>query len=64
MLLLVSAGVRAQDLIVKSDGDEIKAKVISVEESKVTYKKWSNKTGPTYTIGTDKIFMIKYASSV
>lgn len=60
MLLLVSAGVRAQDLIVKSDGDEIKAKVISVEESKVTYKKWSNKTGPTYTIGTDKIFMIKY----
>lgn len=60
MLLLVSAGVRAQDLIVKSDGDEIKAKVISVEESKVTYRKWSNKTGPTYTIGTDKIFMIKY----
>lgn len=60
MLLLVSAGVHAQDLIVKSNGDEIKAKVISVEESKVTYKKWANKTGPTYTIGTDKIFMIKY----
>lgn len=60
MLLLVSAGVHAQDLIVKSNGDEIKAKVINVEESKVTYKKWSNKTGPTYTIGTDKIFMIKY----
>lgn len=50
----------AQDLIVKSDGDEIKAKVLSVDEDKVSYKKWSNKSGPTYSLSTDLIFMIKY----
>ena len=50
----------AQDLIVKNNGDEIKVKVLNVDEDKVSYKKWSNKNGPTYSLGTDKIFMIKY----
>lgn len=60
MVLLASARTYAQDIIVKSDGDEVQAKVIGVEEDKVSYKKWSNPDGPTYTVGTDKIFMIKY----
>ncbi len=50
----------AQDLIVKNNGDEIRVKVLNVDENKVSYKKWTNKTGPTYSLGTDKIFMIKY----
>lgn len=60
MFLLVSTGTHAQDLIVKNNGDEIKVKVLSVDEDKVSYKKWSNRNGPTYSLGTDKIFMIKY----
>lgn len=59
-LLAVPAVVYSQDLIVKSDGSEIQAKVLSVEESKVSYKKWTNKNGPTYSLNTDRIFMIKY----
>lgn len=59
-LLTVTAVVYSQDLIVKSDGSEIQAKVLSVEESKVSYRKWSNKNGPTYSLNTDRIFMIKY----
>lgn len=58
--LLVSAEMSAQDLIIKSDGEEIKAKVLSVEEHKVSYKKWTNQNGPTYSLNTDNIFMIKY----
>ncbi len=58
--LFVSAEMSAQDLIIKSDGEEIKAKVLSVEEHKVSYKKWTNQNGPTYSLNTDNIFMIKY----
>lgn len=59
-LLSVPAVMYSQDLIVKSDGSEIQAKVLSVEESKVCYKKRTNQSGPTYSLNTDKIFMIKY----
>ena len=58
--LMSTAVCCAQDLIVKNNGDEIQVKVLSVDEDKVSYKKWSNKNGPTYSLGTDKIFMIKY----
>lgn len=60
LMLFIPTVVCAQDLIVKNNGDEIKAKVIDVDEDKVRYKKWTNKSGPTYSLGTDKIFMIKY----
>ena len=53
----------AQDLIVKNNGDEIQVKVLNVDEDKVNYKKWSNKNGPTYSLGTDKIFMIKFENN-
>lgn len=62
MFLLMTTGLKAQDMIVKKNGDEVKAKVISVEDDKVSYKRWSNVNGPTYTISTNKIFMIKYAN--
>ena len=58
--LMSTAVCCAQDLIVKNNGDEIQVKVLSVDEDKVSYKKWSNKNGLTYSLGTDKIFMIKY----
>jgi len=51
----------AQDIIIKENGDEIKAKVEEVGSIEIKYKKFGNETGPTYTILKSDIFMIKYA---
>lgn len=60
LFLLMSVGVSAQDVIIKKNGDEIQAKVLTVSGSEVGYKKWSNQEGPTYTLSLQEVFMIKY----
>lgn len=50
----------AQDVIIKKNADEVQAKVLEIGESTVTYKKFSNPNGPSYTIPKSDIFMIKY----
>lgn len=50
----------AQDIITYKNGDEIKAKVIEVNENEIKYKKWDNQNGVTYGVSVEKIFMIKY----
>ncbi len=52
----------AQDLIILRNGDEIKAKVTEILSATVKYKRYSNQTGPTYSIDKSKIFMIRYES--
>ena len=42
--------LKAQDLIVKTDGTIIKAKISEVGEDAVKYKKADNPDGPLYTI--------------
>ncbi len=42
------------------NGDEVEAKVTALNDTEVSYKKWSNQDGPTYTTAKSKIFMIKY----
>ena len=52
--------MRAQDIITKTNGDEIRAKVTEVDVNEVKYKKFENPSGPTYTIAKSDVFMIKY----
>ena len=52
----------AQDIIVLNNADEIQAKVTAIDQQSVTYKKWSNLEGPTYTMPKSEIFYIKYAN--
>ncbi len=59
-LLLLGNVSFAQDLIVYKDGDEVKAKVLNVNKEEISYKKWDNVEGPTYSISIDEVFMIKY----
>lgn len=59
-LTIVSA--QAQDIIVLNDATEIESKVLEISEKSVSYKKWNNQDGPTYTISADKIFFIKFAN--
>jgi hypothetical protein len=53
-------GVYAQDVIMKKNGDDVKAKIAEIATEYVKYKKFENPTGPDYTIDTSDIFMIKY----
>ena len=59
-LILTAFAVKAQDLIVLRNAEEISAKVTAITPDAVTYKRWSNPDGPTYTIEKAQIFYIKY----
>ncbi len=50
----------AQDVIVKKDGSTILSKVLEVNETNIKYKKFSNKTGPTYTISVENVLSVNY----
>lgn len=51
---------KSQDIIIKTNGDEIKAKVVLIDIDKIQYKKFENIDGPAYTILKAEVFMIKY----
>lgn len=50
----------AQDVIVKTSGSTIAAKVIEVGQSEIKYKKFNNQGGPTYTILKTDVNYIAY----
>ena len=50
----------SQDIIFYKDGTEIETKVLKVGKTEITYKKYSNLSGPEYTEEKNNIFMIKY----
>lgn len=54
--------VSAQDIIVKKNGEEIRAKVEEVGEQSIRYRKFSNLTGPIYSIARSEVFVIRYES--
>ena len=60
LTLFIGANVSGQDVIVKKNGDEIKAKVEQVLDNEIKYRKFENLTGPIYSLTKAEIFMIKY----
>ena len=60
IFILFIANGFAQDVILKTDGDEIKGKVIEVGEMGVKFKKQSNLDGPIYSLQASSVFMITY----
>ncbi len=60
LYLCVCIPGRAQDVIIKRNGDEIKAKVEQVLDAEVKYRKFENLTGPLYSMPKADIFMIRY----
>ena len=50
------------DLIIKSDGTKIEAKVLYIESDVVKYKRFDNLDGPTYSVNQDDIATILYAN--
>ncbi len=60
ILALSFTTIYAQDIIVKKDGSTIMSKVMEVQTDIIKYKKWSNQSGPTYSIKITDIFSINY----
>lgn len=52
---------QAQDIIVKSNKEEIKAKVTDITQTEVKYKKFGKVGGPNYTLDKSEVIMIRYA---
>lgn len=50
----------AQDIITTKDAEEIQAKVTEITPEKITYRKWDNMEGPTYSIPKTDVLFIKY----
>lgn len=48
------------DVIIKKNGEEIKAKVLEVGYTDIRYKDCTNPNSPTFTISKSEVFMIKY----
>ena len=60
VFLSIMGCLSAQDIIVKKDGNVIKAKVVEITETSVQYKNFSNPEGPTYSITIENIFSLTY----
>ena len=60
VFLICGLSLSAQDIITKTDGTDIKAKVTEVGQDQISYKKFSNPEGPTYTLGLSDVLMITY----
>lgn len=59
-ILFNAAAAFAQDIIVKNDKSEIKAKVLEIDETYIKYKQWDFQDGPIYSIRKANVFMIIY----
>jgi len=60
-MAMVGYSSMAQDVILKKDGSEIKAKVLEITEQQVIkYKEFSFQSGPTRSISIFDVFMITY----
>lgn len=56
----VCLGAKAQDIITKKGGEEIKVKVQEVGQTEIKYKLYDNQNGPLYSVNKSDLFMIKY----
>lgn len=62
VLIIASFSTYAQDLIIKNDKTEIKAKILEIGDNDVKYKKKENPTGPTYSVSKSNIMIIIYSN--
>jgi len=58
--MLLSFNAIAQDIILKQDGSEIKAKVLEITDQQIKYKNFDFQNGPTRNINILEVFMITY----
>lgn len=60
LLLLIPLSLKAQDVILKTDGSTVLAKVVSITANEVEYYLWTAQSGPLYVIKQADIRQINY----
>ncbi len=62
LIIALSAifSAKAQDVIIKRTGDEIKAKITELGTETLKYKKWEKQDGADYVIKKSEVLMIRY----
>ncbi|MEI7803096.1 MAG: hypothetical protein WCI97_10650 [Bacteroidota bacterium] len=58
--LIFTFNLKAQDILIKTNGENLTVKVEKVSETVVEYKLFSNLDGPIYSINKTEVFQIKY----
>lgn len=58
--LFIATFCFSQDIIVKSNGDEIKTKIIEVNQLDIKYKNFDYPSGPSFSISKSDVFMVRY----
>ena len=59
-LIVFNISIYAQDIIIKKNGEEIKAKIEEIGVTEIKYKKFENLAGPSYTIPKSNVLMIRH----
>jgi len=59
-LIGFSLAANAQDIILKKDASDIKAKVFEITDQQIKYKDFDFQDGPMYIINISEVFMITY----
>lgn len=60
VLALSARAINAQDIIVKTDGTAIPAKVTKVTETEIEFRKHANPDGPTYALPVADVIAVNY----
>lgn len=61
---LVSNKDTCGDVLLLQNADELKVKVLEIDDQIIKYKRCDNLTGPTYSISKSKVAMITYANGI
>ena len=61
-VLFSAVSASAQDIITKKNGEDIRAKVLEVDNTNVRYILFDEQDGPVYTVRKSEILMISYPS--
>ncbi|MDE5868766.1 MAG: hypothetical protein K2H18_00915 [Muribaculaceae bacterium] len=59
-IVLCSPLMAMADVICLTSGEEIPAKIVTIGEKEITYKKASNPTGPNYVVSRETVFYIDF----
>lgn len=61
LLLIIQNGV-AQDTIVTKDNSRIASKILEIKPQEITYKRYDNIDGPTYTVNKWEVAKVVYSN--
>lgn len=60
MILCASSVLSAQDIITKRNGEDIKAKILEVNQNEIKYRRWDNLEGPIFSISKYDVLIVRY----